>query len=109
MSGAGNKQPSQGHLSSWGTQPPGLSSLLSTSEASRHHRQACPEGPLLGGTLSRAGVPSDARQQSSTGKSPGLPPPDGTGLEFLPPGRKQEAGRFSREVSASHSFGFSSF
>lgn len=50
MSEAGD-QPSQSFLRSWGTQPPGLSSIRSTSEASKKHKQICPVGFLLGGTF----------------------------------------------------------
>ena len=43
MSEAGN-HPSQSFLKSWGTQPPGLSSMTSSSEASKKHNQGFPCG-----------------------------------------------------------------
>ena len=61
MSEAGN-HPSQSFLKSWGTQPPGLSSMTSSSEASKKHNQTRPVGTLLEGTLPRAKVSSVARR-----------------------------------------------
>lgn len=60
MSEAGN-HPSQSFLRSWGTQPPGLSSIMSSLEASKKHNQTRPVGAVLEGTLPRARVPSFAR------------------------------------------------
>lgn len=61
MSEAGN-QPSQSFFKGWGTQPPGLSSTMSTSEASEKHTQTRPVSTLLEGTLPRARVPSVGRR-----------------------------------------------
>ena len=61
MSEAEN-HPSQSFLKRWGTQPPGLSSMTSSSEASKEHNQTHPVDTLLEGTLPSTRVPSVARR-----------------------------------------------
>lgn len=106
MSEAGN-HPSQSFLRSWGTQPPGLSSIMSSLEASKKHNQTRPVGTLLEGTLPRARVPSVTRRtHQHCLKGNTFHQPKGVASSPAKPRRKKDAGGSVRKDWASDYLGF---